>query len=113
MLRIQVIGLVRVRVLEVGDDGETPIALAQPEVIADRIAERAGAVQVPESLLDFRDLCGILPCLQPDENDIPDHDRILAAETAVTWRTPARQPGTGEYLRTGSHDKTLCPGRGA
>jgi hypothetical protein len=80
MLGVLIVGPVRARVLEVSDDRETPGALAQSEVIADCVAERAGAVKSPESLLDFRDLCGVLPCLQLDENDIADHGRILAAK---------------------------------
>lgn len=61
MRRVQVIGPVRLRVLKVGDDGETPVALAQREVATDRVAERAGTVKAPESLLDLRYLCGSCP----------------------------------------------------
>jgi hypothetical protein len=58
---VLIVGGVGLGVGEVGDDRETPVALGQPEVVSDHIAEHAGAVQVKECFWAWRPLWGPVP----------------------------------------------------
>jgi hypothetical protein len=98
VFQVLVVSAVSVRVREVGDDREVPVAVPQPEIVTDRVAEGAGTVKVPEALLDLRDLRGVALRLQLDEDDIPDHDPIL---------------GSGAAMAAGQRQKPSCTARAA
>jgi hypothetical protein len=78
-----VVGTVCVRVGEVGDDREAPVAVTQSQVVSDRVAEGAGAVQVQEGLLGPGDGGGVLPRRKLDEDNVPDHAPIFLRDHAV------------------------------
>jgi hypothetical protein len=81
---VLIVGSVRVRVLEIGDDGETPIPLAQPDVVADGVANRTRTIKTPESFLDIRNLRGILSWLKLDQNNVSNHGRTLAEQASTS-----------------------------
>jgi hypothetical protein len=74
VLGIAVVGAVGRLVLEVGDDGEAPIALAEAEIIAQRVADRARATEVAEAILDAGNRRAISVGIELDEDDVSDHD---------------------------------------
>src|SRR5690606_21056629 len=65
---ILVISAEGVGVLEVGDDGEVPVALAQAGVTAHRVAHGPRAVQRTETVLEAPHLGGVIARLELGQN---------------------------------------------
>jgi len=82
VLSIQVIPVVGRLILEVGDDCHAPVAIPKPEIVANRVADGAGAIKPPKPLLDGSNLSTIGISLELHEDHVTDH-RTDLIETKV------------------------------
>jgi hypothetical protein len=77
VLNVLVVPAVGGLIFEVGDDGKTPIAIPQAEIIAQGVAHRSLAIQSTKTLLNGGYRTAIRSRLELNQHNVPNHLAIL------------------------------------
>jgi len=95
VLSVLVVAAVSGLICKVGDDGKTPVAIPQAEIIAQRVAHRALAIQSTQAVLNRGYRTAVRGRLELDEHDVPNHLAILDGLATVKHMSRRLRKGSG------------------